>query len=98
MNEFIEKLFTLYSHGFYDSYGRVWQAVTKDNFTKALKEALDIGRKEYNETIEKIAKFHYDKGVEDAIEVCNEAIKTDFSGALRNRIWVRNKIQQLKEK
>lgn len=49
------------------------------------------------EQVEELKKESYNKGVEDAINICDEAIENDFSGALRNRTWIRNKLQQLKE-
>lgn len=42
-------------------------------------------------------KASYKEGIRDAINICDEAIENDFSGALRNRTWIRNKLQQLKE-
>lgn len=46
---------------------------------------------------ESALKASYKEGIRDAINICDEAIENDISGALRNRTWIRNKLQQLKE-
>ncbi len=69
---------------------------------KLLFRGITIGMKAETESewkfFESALKESYKEGIRDAINICDEAIENDISGALRNRTWIRNKLQQLKEK